>query len=166
VLAQWLLLAQLAGVASIAWRFRALLQAVWQPGEAPAAYVALLSHEGNEALLYRGALSLLLGAMAAGWFVLLSRRGAGPAIPTTTKLAGGAAMLCALLMLEVPYRLLYHNEFTRVTFAEQRCYEIGRAAKEVLLYCPDAQPPRIRRVTEQDVRLPPAGLITNESIFP
>jgi hypothetical protein len=165
-LAQWLLVAQLAGLAVIAWRFRHLLQAVTQPAEAPAPYLALLSGQSNEALLYRGALSLLLWAMVMGWYAILSRPGAAAFIPGTTKFAGGGAVLCALLMLEVPYRLLYHNEFTRVTFAGARCYEIGRSTREVLLYCPDAEPPRIQRVTRDDVRLPPAGVIINESIFP
>jgi hypothetical protein len=165
-LAQWLLVAQLGGIAVLAWRFRHLLQAATQPAQAPAEYVALLSSQSDEALFYRGALSLLLWAMVLGWYALLGRPGAATLIPSTTKFAGAAAVLCALLMLEVPYRLLYHNEFTRVSFVDQRCYEIGRATKEVLLYCPDAQPPRIRRVTEQDIRLPPAGVIINESIFP
>jgi serine/threonine-protein kinase len=165
-LAQWLLVAQLAGLAIVGWRFRHLLQAVTQPGEAPAPFIALLSNHSDEALLYRGALSLLLWAMVIGWYAILSRPGAAAFIPPTTKFAGAAAMLCALFMLEVPYRLLYHNEFTRVTFAGARCYEIGRSAREVLLYCPDAEPPRIQRVTKDDVRLPPAGVIINESIFP
>jgi hypothetical protein len=166
-LAQWLLVGQSIAVAAIAWRFRHMLEAVGQPSMVPADYVALLSKEGSETWLYRGALSLVLTGTVAGWYALLARPGTWAFLPRTTVFAAGAVTLCAMLMLEVPYRLMYHNEFNRVSYADrERCYEIGRRAPQVLLYCLDAQPPRIQRVTEHDVRRPPAGVTINESLFP
>jgi hypothetical protein len=164
-LAQWLLVGQTTAIAATWWHFRRLLEAVINPDGARAADLALLSQFDATPLVYRSVLTVLIVAMSAAWYVLLSRPGARTFIPRTTRIAGAAVILCALLMIEVPYRLLYHAVFRPVTFDGQACHETGESPTELLLYCRDADPPRIRRVARGDQRLTTPALTTEENIF-
>ena len=73
-------------------------------------------------------------------------------------------IVLALLMLVMPYRLLYHNEMKRTDFEGARCYQIGVSVTKVLLYCPDSPPPRIKSVNADDPQLRPTD-IHEESMF-
>jgi serine/threonine protein kinase len=77
--------------------------------------------------------------------------------------AGGAAVvLLGLVLLDLPYRMLYHNQFDAVTWNGVYCYNIGERQDDLLLFCPDLQPPRNRIVSKQ-TNLTPTGV--TESIF-
>ncbi|NOT44726.1 MAG: serine/threonine protein kinase [Acidobacteria bacterium] len=105
---------------------------------------------------------LLYGFAAYGVF---SRVGAAATrVPWRTGLAVAAVPVLAFLLLRgIPYRVLYQNQAERVDHAAERCYRIGERQDAVLLYCPDAQPPRNRVVAKGDPDLRPRGVI--ESIF-
>ena len=66
---------------------------------------------------------------------------------------GIALIAVAVLALQVPYRILRHNAFPRVSFADERCYVIGERERESLLFCPDGEVPRNKVVAADDPRL-------------
>ncbi len=62
-------------------------------------------------------------------------------------LAGGATTLAlVLVLLQLPYRAMYQAEFDAVTWRGQRCYLFGTRGDDLLLYCPELDPPRTRAV--------------------
>jgi hypothetical protein len=150
---QWLLLLQIALLAIVWVRFVDFIETVIQPMTAAPERLALLGPLSNEPLLYRGLVTLLLTGMAAGWYAVLSRPEAQREVHRTTIVAGGAFMILALLMLVVPYRLLYHSEMPRADYGDARCYELGVRDAQVLLYCPNLPPPRVMTVDSQDSKL-------------
>jgi len=79
---------------------------------------------------------------------------------------GGLAIVAAmivvsLVMCQLPYRIVWKNEMPRFDVAGERCYEIGAAADELLLHCPDRQPPRNRIVKRSDPTLHDTGIVQN-----
>ncbi len=75
----------------------------------------------------------------------------------------GGVVLILVLMNGLPYRVLWQNAFERVDYAGSRCYAIGEAAAERLLFCPDHDPPRNRVIDRADPAAAPTGVV--ESIF-
>ena len=69
----------------------------------------------------------------------------------------------AILMWQLPYRVVYQNTFERVDFENVRCYRIGENQANLLLHCPDVQPPRNRVVARSNASLRYRGV--DESIF-
>jgi hypothetical protein len=67
-----------------------------------------------------------------------------------------ALLVTAILVTEVPYRVMWQNQAERIYVAEERCYVIGQSGDEQLIYCPDRPPPRNRviRADDQSVRRP------------
>ena len=68
-----------------------------------------------------------------------------------------------VLMLTLPWRVLYQNRFERIDLAGSRCYQIARDADRLLLYCPEKEVPRNTIVAASDARVHATGII--ESIF-
>lgn len=163
--AQALVAVQVLGVALVWWMFRDFIHdgLVVIANTDPAEVFDWLAPGAATGLAYRPVLTVLLVAMISAWWVLLARASRGPAIDTGTRLGGLAVIVVVLLMLEFPYRLLHQNRFRRVNFVAERCYEIGARRGEVLLFCPDASPPRNRIVDATDDRLERTEII--ESIF-
>jgi len=87
----------------------------------------------------------------------------GHVVGRATRVMAWILPALALMFWAMPYRLVYHNAFTRVDLAGTRCYEIGKSGAALLLHCPDIQPPRNRIVQERDPDLMPRGVI--ESVF-
>ena len=67
----------------------------------------------------------------------------------------------ATLLWASPYRLLFQADVPRLSYAGQRCYELGRQEGEVLIYCPENQQPKVRRVLENDRQLQATGITEN-----
>lgn len=74
-----------------------------------------------------------------------------------------AVFVVAVVMVILPWRLLNQNQFERIDFAGSRCFQIGRDADQLLLYCPEVEVPRNIIVTASDPRVRPTGRV--ESIF-
>jgi hypothetical protein len=69
-------------------------------------------------------------------------------------IAGGTALtLFMLILLLVPYRIVWHNEHERVSYRQETCYLLGERGGEGLLFCPLRHPPR-----NQVIRLDDPGL--------
>jgi hypothetical protein len=77
-----------------------------------------------------------------------------------------AIPVVAILLWEMPYRILFWSEFPRVDLGDAQCYQIGDNASNVLLHCPDLAPPRNRIVPAADPRLQPRPLVQSVFISP
>jgi len=82
-------------------------------------------------------------------------------IATATRLAAVTVPVLALILWQVPYRLMYQSAFQRVDLEDLRCYRLGEDTSQVLLYCPDLAPPRSRLVRSTDPRLRDRGVFEN-----
>jgi hypothetical protein len=159
-----LVIVQVGALLAIWLRYYDLLNAVINVNDVDASTLEALRPLNMQSLTYRPVLSVLLLAMSAAWYALLSKPEVAASIDGLTRAAGVVVMLVSLLMLEVPYRLLIHNSFERVEYASDRCYQTGRSYRQdqnVLLYCPDSPPPRIRIATISEIR----RTNVSESIF-
>jgi hypothetical protein len=112
--------------------------------------------------LYRTVMTLLFLAMVLGWRAM-RRRFPPSSIDLGTKIGAVACVAITLLLLELPWRLLYLNEFPRVNVEGARCYQTGQDGPVLLLFCPDKPPPRNTRLPATDPRLVRTGDV--ESIF-
>jgi hypothetical protein len=112
---------------------------------------------------YRVVLTLLVVASAALWYPVVRLRAQGQRLPAVIGLAGLVVMLFSLVLLHLPYRLLYWNAFDVVTWNGARCYVIGSRNAETLLSCPEFSPPRNRRINETRDKIIPLGI--KENIF-
>jgi len=65
----------------------------------------------------------------------------------------------ALVLWQLPYRLMYQSAFERVDLGETRCYKLGASAGNLSLHCPDVAPPRNQVVSASDSRLRPRGVV-------
>jgi hypothetical protein len=162
-IAQWLVFFQVLAVVVLGIHFQSFIEAVTYPSIVRAEYLGLLGPESTTPLFYRTWLTLVLVGTAAGWYGLLARPGRRAAIHRTILVAGGAAATITLLMLVVPYRILYYNEMPRTQLGADRCYETGSRRGQVLLYCPDLPPPRVK--IADDTTLTRSGSTVRESIF-
>ena len=72
-----------------------------------------------------------------------------------------AMIVVSLVMCQLPYRIVWKNEMPRLDLAGERCYEIGATADELLLHCPDRQPPRNRIVKRNDPAVHDTGIRQN-----
>jgi len=133
--------------------------------DAAPADLAILN-PGNEAGFdeYGLALDMLLFVYClASYSVTAAARRQGRPVHRWTKVSAFVVPALALMMWEMPYRIAYHNAKTRVDLVDARCYELARRAPNLLVHCPDIDPPRNHIVLESDPRLRPRGVV--ESIF-
>jgi len=107
-------------------------------------------------------LFLLLYVVAAIRVVTWARRMNSP-IARPTKLAAAVVPILAIILWQVPFRLMYQSAFERVDLAGERCYRLGTREDQVLLHCPDVAPPRNRIVPSSDPTLRDRGVV--ESVF-
>jgi hypothetical protein len=71
-------------------------------------------------------------------------------------------VLCVVLN-ELPYRILFQNEFERIDLQGSRCYIVGEHDEDWLVFCPDHASPRNRIIRRTDPGIHKVGTI--ESIF-
>jgi len=77
-------------------------------------------------------------------------------------LAGGVAvLLLSVVLLNFPYRLLVMTKrnFEAVKWSTDSCYILGERQTHLLLFCPEAAPPRNRIVRSDDPNLKHLGFI-------
>jgi serine/threonine protein kinase len=166
ILASVLLVAQLAVLAWMRWRFSATWTGLdsFITGE----YQALKylgPRYGGEHTLLSYVLTVEAFVFGASWFWLLRREPRrGDARGRAYAWAGvGVTALSILLFQAVPFRILYHAEAERVTFGAEHCYLMGRYREDALLFCPHGNPPWTLIVRAADPTLRQEG--TFESIF-
>jgi hypothetical protein len=95
--------------------------------------------------------------------VTAAGRRQGRPVQRWTKVSAFVVPTLALMMWEMPYRIVYHNEQNRVDLQDSRCYELARRPPSLLVHCPDIDPPRNRIVLDSDPSVRPKGVF--ESIF-
>jgi hypothetical protein len=164
-LSQWIVLAHVVSIAGLALLYQDLLYAVVFTSQAEARQLVQLSPNHIAPILFRSFVALTMVGAGAAWYGLLSTPERRAAIHRTTITAGAVTMVLALLMLVIPYRLLYHNEMPLTTFNGERCYETGARGTQVLLYCPDAPAPDGRMKIAERTLLSDPGITVRESIF-
>jgi hypothetical protein len=154
-------------LAAILWRFSDVLRA---------AVAFTISNASAETLrplrldlhrmgpsLYRAALDLLALALGAALVRISQLRtlhrpaGRGAMAPVA------ALLVLTVLLIEVPFRLLWRNEALRLDVAGERCYMLGESADEALIFCPDRNPPRNQVIKLNDPAVRRLGPV--ESIF-
>jgi tRNA A-37 threonylcarbamoyl transferase component Bud32 len=95
--------------------------------------------------------------------VIRLRRAQSPPAPGRSLLPASVVFVVAVVMVVLPWRLVYQSRFERIDLSGSRCYQIGRDGDRLLLYCPEAAIPRTTIVPTSDPRLRPTGIV--ESIF-
>ncbi|HUR20457.1 MAG TPA: serine/threonine-protein kinase, partial [Vicinamibacterales bacterium] len=152
-------------LAAIIWRFSAVLLACASAtiSDVPAARLLPLQWGANrvDPSLFRAALdALVLGLVAA--FLRIKRLQALQAHPSTGATVPVAVLLVVTaLLIEVPYRLIWKADAERVDYAGERCYALGAQANDMLIHCPDRNPPRNQVVKLDDRALRRLGTIEN-----
>ena len=125
----------------------------------PVARFALLAPDNARYKDFYGIVLDVLTVVFATILARVARRRRG----TSAVAVSGAVVLILVLMNGLPYRVLWQNAFERVDYGGARCYAIGEAAAERLLFCPDHDPPRNRVIDRADPAAAPTGVV--ESIF-
>jgi hypothetical protein len=150
---------------SVAWYFNGLIRS-WASNISTATPEMILrlgpANEG-EKVLYRAVLTVLLLLFAGGLVHTIRLRLRRPAKRWGSFAACVAIVVSILLLNEVPYRILWHNQAPRISYNGVRCYVIGAAGPELLIFCPDASSPRNRVVRDNDPLIRTTGV--TESIF-
>lgn len=114
--------------------------------------------------LYRQSLTAIVLVTAVAWYgVYALARHRRSRLDRPTLVAGIGLGILSILLLEIPYRVMIHNEFERVAHGLASCYQIGERADTLLLYCPATPPPRNRLVPRDDPSLRRLNVV--ESIF-
>ncbi len=165
-LAQGLATIGAAALALAAWRFANLIGA-WSTkvSSGPEEVLWRLGPDNtDEKVLYRAALTMLFILLGAGLLrVLRLRRVLGRSDRGGSVAALAIVTVSVLLMNEAPYRILWQNAAPRGSYFGARCYIIGTAREERLLFCPALPPPRNRIVRIDDPGWAGAGIV--ESVF-
>jgi hypothetical protein len=114
-------------------------------------------------LLYREVLSLELGGFAAAWLTLFMLRRERRESWIDVGVVGSLLVALTLILLAVPYRVMFHNDHERVLYESDTCYLMAQSGNEGLLFCPMRDPPRSQIVRLDNVQLVRGG--AEEDVF-
>jgi hypothetical protein len=114
-------------------------------------------------LLYREVLSLELAVFAAAWLTLLMLRRERRESWIDIGIVGSLLVAFTVLLLALPYRVMFQNEHERVLHGSDACYLMAQNVNEALLFCPLRDPPRSQIVRLDDARLVRSG--AEEDVF-
>ena len=158
VLAQAAAILGAVALAGTLGRFSEVIHTFWNPiNEIPPDRLATLTNVGdwND---YRITLTVLVIALAfTSRYVFATRSRLGVSEHPGWPRAGVFVLVAAIVMLELPYRVFYFNDFEQADFDGRRCFVIGDNRLELLLYCPTIEPPRNRIVARGDPSLRTLG---------
>jgi serine/threonine protein kinase len=144
-------------------RFAVLLAAVFTPIDQASTEVLSRLAPSNELEhnTYRKVLSLGVLAMIFGWTIVVqvaARR--GERLRHLLVRAGAVTTLVTIVLLDIPYRVLWHNEAEKVEFKGAQCYAVADRGDAVRLFCPH-QKPRSVVVPIHDPGLVRSGILEN-----
>ena len=125
----------------------------------------LAPDNGVQRVLYRRALEITMLIVGVGLYrALRAKRASGARLDVAATVWACAVMTIALLLTVLPFRVtLQNDQFVRAQFDGMRCYVIGQAGRDRLLFCPELGIPHNRTVSVDDPRLQVEGIY--ESIF-
>jgi len=166
VLAQAIAACGLIALAAVCWRFWNVILAFtgFVSTSDAARFLPLRSDDLHDVWWYRFSLDAIILVLTVSLVRLVRMR----ARLRVREGAGGLALVgtvlaLAVLMNEVPYRILWQNRFEKIDYSGTRCYIIGEHGDELLAYCPDTAVPRNRTFKRSDPRIRTLGVI--ESVF-
>ena len=124
------------------------------------AFLSPVFHDYHQ--LYRKSFTAVVIVCLCLWYpaVWLSVRKGEPI--NRIILAGGAAViLLSVLLLDFPYRLIvgHKRDFQAVKWSGESCFMLGERQGHMLLFCPEAPPPRNRIVRADDPNLEKLGFV-------
>jgi hypothetical protein len=168
VVAQAVATIGLLALVAVVWRFRDFLWAIETSVSSNRNLASLVAplrpHHLEDAGLYRVALEIVMIFLSVS-ILRIRRIRARQAV----RQGGGALamvvalMVIAILAAELPYRLVWKNNFERIGVDGSRCYAIGETDKQLLAFCPDVGPPRNRVVARDGPNIQRSGIV--ESIY-
>ena len=134
-------------------------------GDVDRAKIALLNPENQPYhLAYRRHFTLLSVGLIATLIWLPKRwRKAEQLLGNPTLLGLIALTAVSVVLMELPWQILWQTDFPRVQYRNERCYVIGTHSEESLLFCPFAVDSKTRLVDQNNTHLISSGII--ESIF-
>jgi hypothetical protein len=136
-------LALQVGAVALVWiAFRDLIAAFIVSIDSADAAVLRRLAPGNVPILYRFTLTVLLLGMVSACYYTWLRQPPDARPDRVTRDGGVAVIMLVLLMLEVPYRVMYGSYFQPATWNGMRCFVLGETAAERLIHCPSSTPPR------------------------
>jgi hypothetical protein len=160
--AQALLAGQVLAVAAFCWIF-------WDVFAAMTSFLASAPLEDLEALrpehlarhqAYNLSMALLILAMGAA--TLAVRRGErrrGVPRRRTALVPNLVVIGVALVILVLPYRLMWHSDAEVAFYQGERCYVLAEAGASALLYCPSSPVPRAMKVSLVDSHVNRSGIV-------
>jgi len=145
-LARWLLLAQAAVVVIVLVVYRRELYALTIPFDRanPSVWQVLFYDSDRLGPVndYQRLLPIAAAAMGIAWRRLIKSAGGVVALDRPVVIAGVAIIGLLVLGVSVPFRVFYeaNRGLPRYEVDRERCYEVGRRADDVRLFCPDVVP--------------------------
>ncbi|MGH9145402.1 MAG: serine/threonine-protein kinase [Vicinamibacterales bacterium] len=164
VLGQGLAAFGLVAIVLVLWGFLDLLVAVTGTTNLSSAeMLAPLAPDASvQRSLYRGVLDILILTFSFGVFRVVRQRRQKQVREGIGALIVAIAIVIVLVLANlIPFRIMFHNEFEAAEVAGTRCYVIRDLATEVLMFCPDAPPPRNRIMRRTDPSIRRLGVIEN-----
>lgn len=111
--------------------------------------------------LYREVFTVVGVGMLAAWLgVWRTARRRGERVRPGFTALGVLSLVVAFMLLDHPYRILWHNKAERVGYGAERCYLVAEASGRAQLFCPTSAPRR-RIVELSDPSLVRSGEIEN-----
>jgi hypothetical protein len=160
--AVWLVVAQVVALGAIGWAFSDVVAAFTSSVDvADAEQFHVLSPDSPAALYYRLTLTVAVLLMALSWRSLLGRKVVGRPVEAGTKIVGFGVLAIGVLMLIVPYRLMFQNRLPVVLRGETRCFDLGRNDTEILLYCPSLTSSPVMRAALDEEGLVATGEVVS-----
>ena len=153
-------------LALIIWRFSNVILAftTFSISDAPAERLMTLRLDENrvDPSNYRRALDVLALCLGAALFRIRRLTAARQrAAWSAAALPVAGLLVLTVLLIEVPFRLVWRADAQKISFGDQRCYILGEHDAEALIYCPDKAPPRNRVVTLDDPAVRRLGIVEN-----
>jgi hypothetical protein len=164
VLAQALATFGVVAVVLVLWAFRDLVFAfMGTTNLSRPELLAPLAPAGSvQRSLYRGVLDVLILAFGVGIFRVVRLRSQRQVRQGAAALIVAIAIVVLFVLANlVPFRIMFHNEREAADVAGTRCYVIRELQADVLLFCPDAAPPRNRILKGDDPSIHRLGVIEN-----
>jgi hypothetical protein len=162
--ASGVLLLQLAAVGLILWRFQDIVQGInsYLSGSYQALSVLRPQNRPHfeELTWWLGAYFLIFGA---AWYYVTRRAWRARASDAAPLCVGGWMALAFTLIVfqTVPFRIVYQNTGERVSYHDQRCYLVGRHDPDLMIFCPQQEPPWTLVVKDGDASLRKEGIVEN-----
>jgi hypothetical protein len=162
--ASGVLLLQLAAVGLILWRFQDIIRGINSYLTGSYQALAVLGPQNRpkfeELTWWLGAYFLTFGA---AWYYVTRRAWREHASDAAPLCVGGLLALAFTLIVfqTVPFRIVYQNSGERVSYHDKRCYLVGRNNADLMIFCPQQEPPWTVVVKDGDPFLRKDGIVEN-----